>query len=178
MKNLHTELLRIYEEVFPDVYCKKFSGALAVELIRQALIRSGIPVSPRDVFIRGVDIEIDLIVPRRGARPKHNLVYEPEDVVAALEVKYRGMFFDGIIKLKANFRKIILANKRIQCMYVTLIETKGYKGAVLTRNLGYPAYTLNWWYASKKDKKPSGDWEKLTGRLKSVLRPVAIAVEN
>jgi hypothetical protein len=36
----------VYYKTFEEIYCKKFSGALAVELIRHDLKMAGIPVSP------------------------------------------------------------------------------------------------------------------------------------
>jgi len=48
-----------------------------VEVIRQALLDDGIPVSSRDVFIRGIPIEFDLIVPRHDASPPADrILYE------------------------------------------------------------------------------------------------------
>lgn len=171
MQNLYDEINRIYDETFPDFYCKKFSGALAVELMKRSLKQSGVPVSPRDVFIKGVGIEIDLIVPKLGVRPKHNLIYEAQDVIAAMEIKYRGTFaLDAVDKIRANFEKIQQVNKHIQCLYITVIETKGYKGAVLTKNLKYPAYTFNWWCGNKLGVKPSKDWNKLVHKLTSMLQ--------
>ena len=48
------------------VKCSKFTGALTIEVLRLHLKRNGIPVSRRDVFIKGVGIEVDLIIPRPG----------------------------------------------------------------------------------------------------------------
>ena len=174
MRDLLQEHKTVYCKTFEETYCKKFSGALAVELIRHDLKRAGIPVSPRDVFIKGVDIEIDLVIPKRGARPKYNLVYRPEDVVAALEVKYRGVFDNqGIDRIRANFHRIQRSNRQIQCLYVTVTETKGYKGAVYSTKLGYPAYTLYWYSDRTKEHRASGDWVKLLNRLAQASGTIA-----
>jgi hypothetical protein len=71
--------------------CTKVSGAMAAELIKKVLADEGIPTSARDVFIRGIPLEIDLIVPRRGQKPSLGLLYEPQQVAAALEIKKDGI---------------------------------------------------------------------------------------
>ena len=125
--------------------CKKFTGALTVEMLKRALEERGILVSPRDVFIRGLSIEIDLLVPKTGGNPKYGLLYEPEDVVAALEVKNLGSFGkETINRIRANFELIRQTNANIYCAYVTFTERRGYKWAITEENLGFPAYTLSW----------------------------------
>jgi hypothetical protein len=49
--------------------CSEFAGAVAVQILRDALAEQGIPTSPRDVFVRGIPLEIDLVVPRPGRQP-------------------------------------------------------------------------------------------------------------
>jgi hypothetical protein len=46
--------------------CGKFGGAATVEIVKHGLSKEGISTSARDVFIKGVPLEIDLLVPRRG----------------------------------------------------------------------------------------------------------------
>ena len=41
--------------------CRKFSGHVAVEIMKQVLAEKGIETSARDVFIRGLPIEWDLL---------------------------------------------------------------------------------------------------------------------
>src|SRR4051794_20226944 len=72
--------------------CKKLSGAMTVEWHRLALADERIPTSARDVYVRGLPIEIDLLVPTLGAKPEVGIVYEPEQVAVALEVKAGGIF--------------------------------------------------------------------------------------
>lgn len=171
MKDLRTQIEDIYFENFGGETCKKFSGTLTVELIRQRLKKSGIPVSPRDVFIKGLGIEIDLVIPRPGTLPAHNIIYNPEDVVAALEVKYRGAFSSQALdNTKANFQRIKQVDKRIQCIYVAVVETRGYKWAVTRKNLGFPAYTLYWYSNKTHEHQPSRDWEKLVNRLAQAIK--------
>src|SRR5450631_3710277 len=106
--------------------CSKFVGAFMVETIRQALLNNGIPVSTRDVFIRKIPIEFNLIVPRHGAPdPVHGIIYEPEDVVAVLEIKASGLFgynlIDRIEYCRAEVHKY---NLNIFCGYVALSERR------------------------------------------------------
>ena len=170
MGNLREEIERIYEEAFPDEVCRKFSGALTVELIRKRLKASGIPVSPRDVFIHGLPLEIDLIIPRRNSRLVHNILYRSEDIAAVLEIKYRGSFgSDALERTRANFQRIRQFSSQIQCFYVAVIETKGYKWAVYRKNLGFPAHTLYWWSNKSKVYTESKDWNKLVLRLASLI---------
>ena len=170
MKDLRSQIEKIYEDNF-DETCRKFSGALTVELIRQRLKKIGIPVSPRDVFIKGVPIEIDLLIPKPGARPGHNIIYEPEDVVAVLEIKYRGAFSrEARDATRDNFRKIKRHNERIQCIYLAVTETRGYKWAVYQKDLGFPAYTLNWWSNTTKKHTQSRGWDKLVDRLSQAIK--------
>jgi len=49
--------------------CQKFSGALTVQIIRRALEKHGVRASPRDVFMRGLPFEIDVLVAKRGTEP-------------------------------------------------------------------------------------------------------------
>jgi len=169
MNNLREEIERIYNKAYPE-FCKKFSGALTVELIRDHLKREGIPVSPRDVFIKGLPLEIDLIIPRQNIRPAYNLLYKPENVVAVLEIKYRGAFGSQALEnIKANFQRIRQFGKHIRCIYVTVIETRGYRWAVTRKNLGFPAYTLFWYSNKNQEYTQSNDWENLTAYLTQAI---------
>lgn len=41
---------------------------------------------------------------------------------------------------------------------------KGYKGAVTTENLGFPAYT-RFWHDGRGTYTPTGDWQRLIDDL-------------
>jgi hypothetical protein len=70
--------------------CGKFAGAATVEIIKKALANEALPASVRDVFIQGLPVEWDLVVPRPSAQPSLNgLLYEPGDVACALESNCR-----------------------------------------------------------------------------------------
>ncbi len=125
--------------------CGKYSGALTVELIRDALEEEGIQTSPRDVYIRDLPMEIDLIIPVRNAKPGNRLLYEPTDVLAIVEVKNSGSFGARTIEVVShNFQRVKNLNHNIRCCYVTLAERKGFKYAVTSANSGGEAYTLFW----------------------------------
>lgn len=84
--------------------CSKYAGAITVEFIRRALREHGISASPRDVFIKGVPIEIDLLIPKASTSPENGILYRPEDVLIALEIKNSGAFGEATIRrIKNNF---------------------------------------------------------------------------
>lgn len=151
------------------VKCKKFVGALTVEMLKSALEEHDIPLSPRDVFIRGVSVEIDLIVPKKG-NPKYGFLYEPEDVQAALEVKELGSWGQQTInQIRKNFELIRQIRNDIYCAYVTITERKDFKWAVTTENLGFSAYTLFWHkHDDIENGEPSGDFERLLKDLREI----------
>lgn len=153
------------------IKCGKYAGALTVELIKRALEERGITVSARDVFIKGIPIEIDLLIPKKDAIPEYGLLYQPEDVLAAIEIKNAGSFGDRTIAtIKKNFLTINQHHAKIRCFYVTLTERKGFKWAISEQNIGYPAYTLFWHWGSGRNRKleSTGDWEKLINDTKAI----------
>jgi hypothetical protein len=129
--------------------CDKYAGAVTVELLREAIRTAGHNVSPRDSFIRRVPIEVDLLVVRPGVEPQFGCLYEPSDVLVAVEIKKSGNF-GGTERIRQNFERVAAVNAEIKCCYLTLTEQKGHKWAVTTENLGYPAFTLFWDTGSKK----------------------------
>jgi len=155
------------------IKCSKHAGAITVEFIRLALSEHGISASPRDVFIKGVPIEIDLLIPRADTSPENGILYRPEDVLIALEIKNSGAFGEGTIRrTKKIFMTIRQHNEQIGCFYVTLAEREGYKWAITNDNLGFPAYTLFWHSGSSKNRRyePSGDWQRLIYDISSVYK--------
>jgi hypothetical protein len=56
-------------ETYDMLDCRKFQGHVAVEIMKEALAAEGIATSARDVFIAGLPVEWDLLVPREGAEP-------------------------------------------------------------------------------------------------------------
>ena len=50
-----------------------------------------------------------------------------------------------------------------------LAERRGYKWAVNTESLGFPAYTL-FWHDGRGTYTPTGDWQRLLGDLRRLVR--------
>ena len=151
--------------------CPKFTGAITVEIIKRALENHGIRTSARDVFIKGLPIEIDLLVPRKEANPKDGLLYQPQDVLVVLEIKSSGSFGQKTIdSVKRSFRRAQQLNESIYCAYVTLAERQQFNWAVSEENTGFPAYTLFWHDGSRKKYTPSGDWNRLLAKVTDIVQ--------
>jgi hypothetical protein len=151
---------------------RKFSGTVTTELIRQALLDSGIPVSSRDVFVRGLSLEIDLLILSKGAKPRFEVLYEPSDVLACLEVKNAGSFGESTIQgTKTAFARARAAIPDAQCFYVSLSERSGFRGAVTDANVAARAFTLFEYSGSGKRYRlwPTGDWPKLQRVLQDLV---------
>jgi hypothetical protein len=147
------------------VKCSKFSGAVSVELLRSALSEEGIPTSSRDVFVRGIPVEVDLVIPRAAQVPALGVLYEPQQVVAALEVKNSGLFGGGSLdKLRhvfGCFRAI-----GIQCAYVTLEERRNHPWAASSERLGFPCFTLAWHKTTGGPFELTDEWLELVKFLR------------
>lgn len=158
-----------------DCKCKKFTGALTVELIREALLKKGFNVSERDVFIKGIPIEVDLVISKKGTKPKNRILYQSEDVLVVLEVKSKGTFGESSIKsILKNFTLIKQKTKNIHCIYVTLSERKTYKWKATKNNIKSRAYTLFWHSGHESNMKfePTCDWDKLMKNLRKIINDV------
>ena len=158
------------QESFGPKRCGKFSGAVTVEVLRAGLRQAGFAVSNRDVFIRGVAIEVDLLLVRPGSDLSGRVLYEPTDVLVALEIKNVGSFGQATIdKVRADFSRISAACPAALCAYVTLAERESYKWAVTEGNLGHPAFTLFWLNHSGRQRhyQSTGDWPRLLGVLQA-----------
>jgi len=151
------------------VNSKKFAGSLTVEMLKHAVETHGILVSPRDVFIRGIGVEIDLLLLKK-ANPKYGLLYEPKDVLAVLEVKELGSWGQQTLnQIRRNFELIRRISNDIYCAYVTLTERRGFKQAITTENLGFPAYTLFCHRGNDvENAEPTGDFERLLNDLRKL----------
>jgi hypothetical protein len=143
---------------------KKFSGAATIEILREALSAEGIPVSSRDVFIRGIPVEIDLLVLHKAATPFLGLLYEPQHVAVALEVKKTGTFGeDSLVKIKNDFG--VLQKAGVPCAYVTFEERRGYRWAASNECLGFPCFTLAWHTRTEGPLEQTEGWEHLLAFL-------------
>jgi hypothetical protein len=145
----------------------RLTCALAVEVVRKHLLQEGFPVSERDVFIRGLTPEIDLLLPSKSAKAEHNLVYEPKDVRAVLEIKYSGVYNQQVIpRLQECFDTIKSKCPDAYFACVVIHEREGFRYAAKTEDLGYPVYTLHWWSGDRKNARDTGEWETLIKDLR------------
>lgn len=160
-EELLSQIMKSTESFGPK--CSKYSGAVTVEWLRQAFRKHGIHVSHRDVFIKGLPIEFDLILPRDGATPNLGLLYEPEDVRAVIEVKAKGVFGkDGLDRINQTFKIVQDSHPHVHCAYVTLTERQSYRWAATNENLNAPAFTLFWHTGAKNVRyQATGEWEKV-----------------
>ncbi len=148
---------------------RKFSGAMTAELMKRVLADEGIPTSSRDVFIWGVPLEIDLIVPYRGEKPTLSLLYEPRQVAAALEIKKMGSFGEKtLLTIRNNFNRF--RELKVACAYVTLEERKSYRYRATEENLGgFPCFTLAWHKVMDGPVEDTHDWDKLLTFLRNCI---------
>jgi hypothetical protein len=110
-------------------------------------------------------VEIDLIVPRQRQRPRLGVLYEPEQVLAALEIKSLGAFGkDAVEKIRRDFNR--LHDAGIRCAYVTLEEQKNYRWAISEERLGFRCFTLAWHKTTGGPFKTTGEWTELVTFLR------------
>ena len=115
----------------------KFVGSLTTELIRKELLKQGLNVSNRDVFIEGISNEFDLLILKPDSKPKENLLYNPNDVLSCLEIKFRGSYGENAInKIKNTFDKVKNINDKIKCIYLTISENRKYIYRITKEKLG------------------------------------------
>jgi len=167
------EDLKIKKEVknremdFGEKRPRFYTGSLMVEVIRNHLISKGYNVSNRDVFIKGVDCQIDLLVLKPKSRIVNPVLFNPEDVLVAFEIKKSGVFsVDSIDVIKRNFDKISKINPKIKCVYLTLYEGRKYKHRINKEKLGYDVFEI-FLVVEKHESKPTGDWNRLQNKLKN-----------
>ena len=132
--------------------------------MKQALAQEGLPTSARDVFIRGLPVEWDLMVPRPLAEPFLNgLIYEPAQVACALEIKLFGLHGqEDVPRMAQNFERA--KSLGVSCAYVTLGERKSYRHKATAENLNFPIFTFTWHTANTLTD--TGDWERLVTFLR------------
>ena len=165
------ERARKAKQNFGNGYPKKFGGAAAIEILRVALDEEGILTSRRDVYIRGIPSEVDLIIPRLDAKPWLDLLYEPRQVAIALEVKKTGSYGQkGKDKIRDDFTRLRKAG--IGCAYVSLEDRQNYKWRPKETDpeFGYPCFNLAWHEKTDGPLYPTDDWEKLIAFLRKAIR--------
>ncbi len=173
-KKIYDEILeatnQVYGELLPGRR-RKATGALAVEVIRKHLLKAKIPISPRDVYIKGNPTEIDILVPRPGVRPYLGVIYNPEDVIAVLEIKYSGVYSqDSSRNIADTFRALKALNQHMKCVYLTVCENKDLSYRVTSKKLGFQAFTLCWVNSTRTNVKPADEWQAVVDYLGALLK--------
>jgi hypothetical protein len=159
---MRTGLDLVTEAVDACTDCRKYNGALAVELLKQAFAEEEIATSGRDSYVRSLEIEWDLLVLRDGAKPEFNLLYEPDQVKVALEVKLGGVVADAIPITMRKFEVALTAG--LKCCYVSFCDQQ--KAAATTQKLGFPCFNLTWSHGEKKPREDTGQWPMLVDFLR------------
>lgn len=104
---------------------KQFSGAVCVNLLREVIKENGLTTSEKDVFIKDVPIEIDLLIVKHGSKPLYGLLWNPEDVIAAFEVKKSGLISEyGKTKTNSDFSRIKTYHPHIHLFFITISEIR------------------------------------------------------
>ena len=153
----------------------KFTGALTIEIVRDQLIRIGLPVSSRDIYIQGHSSEFDLAVVRDNAEPMYGILYEPEDVAAIIEVKYSGVYSkEAPETIKQLFDRVHKRNPHIVCVYLSVCENPSIKYRIMPNTLGHPAFTLYWVNWSDKILKTGDSFDSFAAKLRDALQQLPI----
>jgi hypothetical protein len=146
--------------------CNKFEGHLAVEILKQALAEEGVRTSSRDVFVKGLPIEWDLILPTPGAVPLFNgLLYEASQVVVGIEVKLSGVVGKTLLITRRNFA--LAKAQGVPGCYVAFCDRK--RAAATDENLGFPCFNLTWSLGGGK-REDTGAWPRFVDFLLTAER--------
>lgn len=153
-------------------FCKKLTGSATCQAIRKHLRNKAFNISQRDVYIKGIPNEIDLLLLKDYVNEKM-LVYDPKDVLAVFEIKFSGSYGeDSIENTKKLGEKIKGLNKNIRCLYVTLLETKTYKYRITKENTGFNIFEIFYKKGNLGSKNfktfNTGDWDRLLNYLKKI----------
>jgi len=141
-----------------------------MEIIRQQLIREGLPVSARDVFIKGNPAELDLLIHRPSAKPEYGIVFDPEDVAVVLEIKNSGVYDkDSAASIAKRFHSLQTLNLRIQCVYLTICENQKFKAHITTESLGFQAFTLCWVNSTRTQVTKANDWKMIVDHIRQAV---------
>jgi hypothetical protein len=149
----------------------KLTGALTIEVLRKHLLAEGLPVSRRDVFIRDIPSELDLLVTTTDATPEYDLLYDPRGVLCALEIKYSGVYDQQVVpRLRKCFDAIKTRCPHVICALVVIKEREGFPHAATSAKLGHKVYTLHTWSGDSANAQETGEWSTLVEDLNALLR--------
>ena len=92
---------------------RRISGRVTESVIRDHLVRHHLNISERLIYIRGLDVEIDLASLRTGIDPSKRH-FSPEEIDAILEIKNTGVANQSA-RIKRNFEliKAVADNARL-----------------------------------------------------------------
>ena len=106
----------------------KFSAYCSYEAIKKVLTEKGYKVSQLDSFVKGYKLEYDALIIKRNVDSNLRL-YNPDDVVATIEIKTSGYFTsnkeDEKDRLKEDFSNYMKSQKipNIPHIYISLHES-------------------------------------------------------
>jgi hypothetical protein len=166
---MKTGLELVMEAVDACTDCRKYNGALAVEVLKRALAEEGVATSGRDSYVRSLDIEWDLLVLAEGAKPAFNLLFEVEQGKVALEVKISGVVSEATAITRHNFEVARAAG--IKCCYVSFCDRQ--KAAATNELLGFPSFNLTWSHGPKKPREDTNQWPSLVKFLRALPGPIS-----
>ena len=122
------EILDIILSLRQQTRCTKFVGAITMEVLRNEFLNFNFNISNRDVFISGIPNEIDFLIAKKDSIPVENIVYNPDDVLAVFEIKFRGSYGkEAVSRIKRIFDSIKDLNEKIECYYISVSENSKYK---------------------------------------------------
>ena len=162
---------------------KKFTGAMTSEVIREYLKQEGFNISERDVFVKGVPNEIDLLILKKETKSIFNNYYDPKDILVAFELKSIGIYGkEELPRIKNMFDSMKKENPSIICIYLTIYENQKHSYRATKDNLNVEVFelfspTTNIESAIKKGifyESITGDWGRLIKYLRSSIQKVTL----
>lgn len=166
-QQINAEIDRLYFAQDSNNRSKKYIGAASVEIIRKRLadLNLGFNTSMRDVFIKDLVNEIDLLILKKGVDPT-KVSYAPSEVLALVEVKTVGSFGKSANEIVYNL--VDKAKKYgLPVFYITVWEKEASLSRVTEKdNLRVFEFTLK----QKGVKEPitGGGWTKLINEMKEL----------
>lgn len=149
---------------------RQFSGAVCVNLLKSVIQEQGISTSEKDVFIQDIPIEVDLLIVKPNSKPLYGLLWKPEDVIAALEVKKAGTISeDGIVKTNSDFGRIRTYHPHIKLLFVTFSEIRS-KVSMIKRS----DESFTFFIRRNGKYSATGDYERFLSVI-SELKPLSSA---
>lgn len=112
-----------------------------------------------------------LLIIKNDAEPFENVLYKPEDVIFAFELKKNGAYPNATESTKQAFDNLSRLNKDIKCVYLAFNERATYKHRVYEETLGHKVIELfsipKGDFQYQMDSESQGKWKELISYLKS-----------